>query len=56
MSAIQPGDIMIRRSSGSESFELHDAVSGELLVTSQTLRAALDLAMSRGCGVAAEFR
>jgi hypothetical protein len=49
--AFQPGDIVISRASGAEVFELHDAVTGSLVLTSQTLRSALDVAISRGGAV-----
>jgi hypothetical protein len=48
MASVQAGDIAIRRAIGVELFELHDAVTGVLLATSQTLREALDLPSSRG--------
>jgi hypothetical protein len=43
---MQPGDIIIRSAGG--VFYLHDAQTQRLLLTSQTLRGALDLAMAHG--------
>lgn len=48
VAGVQAGDITIRRAVGVNLFELHDGLTGALLATSQTLRAALDLASTRG--------
>jgi hypothetical protein len=48
---MQAGDIVIRSAPAGGAFHLHDALTGQILHTSQTLRGALDLAMAHGLAV-----